>query len=114
MPLDQFPAVRAALVPDELPSAQHVFVACVLCVVLTLAMPTAALQLGLLICGGVLGLVAACIGGLRLLDRQTARRQRQWANHFMANEFGAGFVTDAHGTVHYANAQGMTQFRDIT
>ena len=114
MPLDQFPAVRAALVPDELPSAQHVFVACVLCVVLTLAMPTAALQLGLLICGGVLGLVAACIGGLRLLDRQTARRQRQWANHFMANEFGAGFVTDAVGTVHYANAQGMTQFRDIT
>ncbi|MFT6076342.1 MAG: hypothetical protein ACJAZ1_003274, partial [Yoonia sp.] len=42
MPLNQFPAVRAALVPDELPSAQHVFVACVLCVVLSLVMPTAA------------------------------------------------------------------------
>lgn len=75
MPLNQFPAVRAALVPDELPSAQHVFVACVLCVVLSLVMPTAASQLGLLICGGVLGVVAACIGCLRLLDRQAARRQ---------------------------------------
>lgn len=113
MPRNQFPAMRVAFVPDELPSARHVFVAGMLCLILTFAMPVAALQLGLLICGGVLGLVAASIGSLRLLDKRTAHRQRQWANHFMANELGAGFVTDAAGTVRYANAHGLAQFNDI-
>lgn len=114
MPSNHFPAMRGAFVPDGTPSSPHILAAGLLCVALMFAMPTVALQLGFVICGGVLCLVAATIGGLRLWDRQIARRQRQLADHFMANELGAGFVTDGAGTVHYANAQGLTQFKDIT
>ncbi len=114
MSSNQLPAVRRPFVSAELPPVPHIFGAGLLCMVLALAMPNAALRLGFSICGTVLWILGVGLWGLRRWNKQNGLKQRQWADHMMTHELGAGFVTDGAGTVHYANALAQVQFKDIT
>lgn len=110
---NQLPAVRGALASAELPEARHIFLAGMICLALAWVLPGPALSLGFQICGAVLAFAGVGVALTRYWDGRVAHRQRQWADRFMAHELGAGFVTDAAGTVHFANLAATDQFADI-
>ncbi len=112
------PALRPAIthpssVASKLPPARHIMIAGVFCILVSFAMPNAALWLGFVMCGGLLILLGVVAMAHHARQSLVAKRQQLWARHFMRHEMGAGFVTDGWMQVAFANARAEAKFHDV-
>ncbi|MGJ8623905.1 MAG: ATP-binding protein [Yoonia sp.] len=98
---------------DHLPRTGQVFASALVCLALAAVLPAPVVRLGLVLCAGILGLVALVVFGLRRWRRYTAQSKQAWAHRLMATETTAGFVTDSKGIVRFANRFACDEYPDI-
>ena len=114
MPIRPPPVLGNVVLAPDMPPTWHILLAGGACIALVPLMSAQQVQLGFGLCGAILLLLGLGIGALRKWAHFQTRQQRGTAEHMIAHDSVAGFITDRSGKLYACNRAAKDRFGTVT